>query len=147
MEPVNATRTFLGTEPQWSAARIELDDVQGLWGGRAILLEGAGRVVVRLIQPAMLEHRYEFVLGEDERKGLLDLFVENDFLTIKPGERPGRADEARPTLILVNAAGESWRVAKWAGVKDERFDALYAAIAQLETYTQHLAPTYSGPHQ
>ena len=147
MELANATRSFLGMEPRWLAAQIELDDVQGLWGGRKISAEGTGQVVVRLVQTAMLEHRYEFTLTEGEWKQLLNLFIENDFLTIRPDERPGRADESRPSLTLVNAAGESWRVAKWAGIKDERFDALYTAIVRLETHIQHLTPTYSGPYQ
>jgi hypothetical protein len=122
MEQFNATRDFLGSEIQRAAAWFEFYDVQGLWGGRRIYVEGIKRAVVQLIQPKMLERRYEFAPGKDEIIRLLDLFVANDFLTIQPSERPGIPDEVRPRITLVNAAGDKWAVAKWAGVKDERFD-------------------------
>jgi hypothetical protein len=142
----NATQDFLGSETQRSAARIELYDVQGLWGGRRIAVEGATRVVVQLIQTAMHERRYEFAPDEAEIKLLLDLFVENDFLTIQPAERPGIPDEARPRITLVNAAGDKWAVAKWARVPDGRFDALYRALLRFEKVTETMDPVYTGPY-
>jgi hypothetical protein len=147
MEQVNATQDFLGDETQPAAASIELYDVQGLWGGRRIYVEGTRRAVVQLIQPGMLERRYEFAPGDDDIQQILDLFVENDFLTIKPNERPGIPDEARPRITLVNAAGVKWAVDKWAGAKDERFDAIYRALLRLEELTKTLDPVYSGPYK
>jgi hypothetical protein len=146
MKQVNATRAFLGDEPQWSVARVELYDVEGLWGGRRIYAEGSQRLVVQLVQPGRLERRYELSLGDGELKQLLDVFVENDFLTIKPFERPGIPDEARPRIALENAAGDKWVVAKWAGVRDRRFEAVYSALTQLERLTTDLAPVYTGPY-
>ena len=49
--PANATRSFLGEEPQWPVARVVLDDVQGLWGGRRIAVDGSGRLVVQVVEP------------------------------------------------------------------------------------------------
>lgn len=132
MENLNATQQFLGAEAQWPAARIELHDVQGLWGGRRIHVAGTQRVMVQRVESALRETRYEFTLRRAELKRLLDLFVENDFLTIRPLERAGIPDEARPSIRLVNAGGEEWAVAKWAGVADKRFDTLYQALLQLE---------------
>jgi len=146
MEQDNATRAFLGDEAHWSAARVELYDVQGLWGGRRISVAGPKQVVVRRVLTGRLERRYEFDLNADEWKRLLDSFVEYDFVTIKPMERPGIPDEARPTITLVNVGGEKCVVAKWAGVKDERFDAVYSAMMRLEAFTAHLEPVYSGPY-
>jgi len=146
MEQVNATQDFLGRETQRTAACIELYDVQGLWGGWRIYVEGLKRADVELIQPGMFERRYEFALGDEIRR-LLDLFVENDFLTVQPGERLGIPDEARPRITLVNAAGDKWVVAKWAGVKDERFDAIYQALLRLEELTKTMDPVYSGPYE
>src|SRR5258708_38680047 len=77
MDQGNATRAFLGDEAQWSAARVDLYDVQALWGGHRIYVEGTKRVVVRRVLTGRLEHRYEFELSADEWKRLLDLFVEN----------------------------------------------------------------------
>jgi hypothetical protein len=147
MENVNATRNFFGDETQPAAVRIELYDVQGLWGGRRIFVDGTQRVVVQRIQPGMFERRYEFAPGEDQIRNILDQFVDNDFLTIRPGERPGIPDEARPRITLVNATGDKWAVEKWAGVKDERFDALYRALLRLEEFTKPLDPVYSGPYR
>jgi hypothetical protein len=143
----NATQDFLGSETQRFAARIELYDVQGLWGGRRIAVEGATRLVVQLIQTGMHERRYEFAPDEAEIKLLLDLFVENDFLTIQPAERPGIPDEARPKITLVNAAGDKWAVAKWAGVQDGRFDALYRALLRFEKLTEEMDPVYTGRYK
>ena len=145
MEQVNATQHFLGNESQWPAARIELVDVQGLWGGRRILVQGAKRVVVQLVEPTMRERRYEFALQPDELQRLLELFVENDFLTIRPSERAGIPDEARPSIRLVNEGGDEWTVAKWAGIADERFDVLYEALLRLEALAQKGEPVYRGP--
>ena len=147
MEQVNSTRDFLGDETQRAAASMELYEVQGLWGGRRIYVESNKRAVVQLIQPNMLEHRYEFALEENEIKRILDLFVENDFLTIKANERPGIPDEARPRITLVNAAGEKWAVSKWAGVKDDRFDRIYQALLRIERFAQTIDPVYSGPYK
>src|SRR5574341_1392144 len=147
MEQANATQHFLGSETQWPATRIELYDVQGLWGGRRIYVEGTKRVVVQLVEPTMLERRFEFALPQGELKRLLDLFVENDFMTIQPQERAGIPDEGRPRIMLANGNGEKWQVAKWAGVKDERFDTLYRAMLRLAALAQKGEPVYRGPHE
>ncbi len=47
MEPANATRTFLGDESRWSAASIELYDIQALWGGLRLYVAGPGRVIAQ----------------------------------------------------------------------------------------------------
>ncbi len=147
MESGNATSAFLGHESLWSSARVELSDVQGLWGGCRILAAGSGQVVVQAVQPGMYERRYEFKLNTREWKQILELFLEKDFLTIQPMERPGIPDEARPRIILVNAYGDQRIVSKWANVTEERFDAIYSALRRLETLTSNLTPIYSGPYR
>ncbi len=142
---VNETRAFLGNEAQWSAARIELEDVQGLWGGRIIRIEGGGKATVRLIQTGMIERRYDLRLARDEIKRLVEIFIANDFTAIRPMERPGIPDEARPKIRLTNSAGAQREVSKWAGVKDERFSAVYSTLIQLEAKTTILEPVYTGP--
>ena len=147
MPQTNATADFLGDETRWPAARIELNDVQALWGGRRIVLQGSGRAVVRVLQRGGSERRYEFELSTAEARQFLERFVENDFLTIQPRERPGIPDESRPRITLVNAAQQEWSVAKWAGVEEGRFDDIYAALLRLEKSTGHLEPVYSGPSE
>ncbi len=145
MDTVNATRTFLGDEQQWPDTHIALCDVQGLWGGRKITAAGSGQVVVQIVERGMFERRYAFAIDRAGWQRLLNVFLQYDFVTIQPADRPGIPDEARPTITLTNAAGEARTVAKWAGVADDRFEAIYAALIQLETSTQHMEPISSGP--
>ncbi len=147
MKQLNATQKFLGNETQWPTAKVELYDVQGLWGGRRIIIEGANRVIVQRVDRGMQERRYEFVLGQDDLSRLLNLFIENDFLTIQPAERMGIPDEARPRIILVNEGGEKRELSKWARVTDERFDALYKALLHFEKLTENMEPVYKGRYE
>ncbi len=134
MTQPNATQDFLKDETQWSGASLELHDVQGLWGGQIIRVNGSWRVVVQIIPSARPERRYEFELDPADWQHLIQVVIENDFVTIKPIERPGLPDESRPRITLVNAMGDQCMVAKWAGVEDKRFDAVYAALMRLKTF-------------
>ncbi len=138
MEPGNPTRVFLGDETHWPAVSIELFDVQGLWGGHRIRVTDGGQMTVRIVQRGMIEQRYELQLNPADFQQLMEALIENDFVTLHPAERPGIPDEARPTITVINAAGEKWTVAKWADVKDARFDAIYAEFLRLEALTQTL---------
>lgn len=140
----NQTQAFLAGEPQWLAARIVLFDVQVLRGGRRILVLGTGHVVVQIVLPTAHERRYEFELGQDETRRLFGVCIENDLLTIEPPERPGIPDEGRPAITLVNATGDRRTISKWANVVDERFDAIHAALRQLESMGQLGEPMYQG---
>ena len=135
MDQGNATQTFLGN--QWSRARVELYDVQPLWGGRNIFVAHSV-TVQRVLRGGREERRYLFEIGAEQHIHIIDLIIGNDFLTISPANRPGIPDEAHPTITLVNAAGEKVVVAKWAGVKDARFDSIYAAITHLESHISDL---------
>jgi hypothetical protein len=146
MDYVNATRSFLDDESTWPAVHVELNDIQGLWGGRRISVAGTRHVVVQLVQPGLLERRYEFELNPAVWMQLLEVLIEKDFATIQPAERLGIPDEARPRITVVNAAKDQRSVAQWAGVKDERFDAVYQALRQLERLTDRLEPVYEGPY-
>jgi hypothetical protein len=147
MEKLTSTQVFLGDETYWPAVSIELIDVQGLWGGRRIRVTDGGQMVVQIVQPGMIEQRYELRLSPSDFQQLLRVLIENDFLTLHPADRPGIPDEARPAITVINAAGEKWMVAKWAGVKDERFSAIYAEFLRLEALTKSLQPVYRGPFQ
>jgi len=136
----NPTRDFLGDEPLWTAVRIELYDVQGLWGGRRIRVDGHRNAVVEVVARTMLARRYEFQVEEDLLARLLEVMVEQDFVTIRPPERPGIPDEARPSITLVSPSGKAVTVAKWAGVREPRFAAAYRALLEIEALTAGLEP-------
>ncbi|MCL4304127.1 MAG: hypothetical protein KJ077_51055 [Anaerolineae bacterium] len=140
----NTTGIFLGPKAAWPGASLELDAVQGLHGGRRIFIYGTGQALVQIVAPGQHEQRYEFKLARAEVRRLLQLCIEHDLVTIKPADRPGQPDEGRPTLKLGNDIHRFAIVSKWAGVTDPRFDAIYAALLQLETRVQDLTPTDSG---
>jgi hypothetical protein len=144
---VNATQAFLGDESTWSAVQVELIDVHAMWGGRRISVAGTRQVVMQLVQPGMRERRYELELSAAAWRHLLGVFIEHDFVTIEPPERPGIPDEARPQITLVNAVQDRWSVAKWAGVSEGRFEAVYRVLIELERLTQQLEPVYEGPYR
>ncbi len=147
MKDPNATQQFLGEKGGWDSVSIEMSDVQGLWGGRIVRVLGSGQTLVRRIDRTMHERRYEIAAPPDEVRRLLGLFLEVDFLTIRPEERPGIPDEARPSITLMNASGARRTVSKWVGVADDRFDRVYAAIMEFERFAAQHEPAYVGPYR
>jgi hypothetical protein len=130
-ESVNATRAFLGDESRWSAVRVELDNVQGLWGGIRVWAAGDGRVIATTVLRGGVEQRRALIHDRATWRELMLLLIECDAVAIDPPERSGIPDEARPCLALFNADGRAVRLSKWAGVADERFDRVQAAVAAL----------------
>jgi hypothetical protein len=128
---VNETAAFLGAEAEWEKATIALNDIQGLWGGRAVTVTGTGGVSVEQRGPVLRSGHFTARLSESETRALLQLFVEQDFLTIAIPPRPGLPDEAHPQIALTNARGAAHAVGKWARQAEARFDALYVALNAL----------------
>jgi hypothetical protein len=124
----NATSIFLGPEAEWALARIDLHDIQGLWGGQAIAVLGSGEVRVERVGPAFPTERFTFQAEASQVRTLFQAFITHDFLSIVIPLRPGLPDEAHPQIKLTNAAGQSQTVSKWAGQTDEGFDSLYREI-------------------
>lgn len=147
----NQTSAFLGSPYSWSKTKIELDDVQPLHGGIRVYLPNwtTGQAFVIRVAPGGKETRYKILLWNREKEKLCRLCVEHDFLTIQPENRPGVPDEARPTISLTNPAGETHTIAKWAGIQDERFDTIYAALRQIgeQTKGKRPIPEKARPYQ
>lgn len=144
MKNPNKTAEFLRSETSWNKASLALRDVQPLMGGVVVHLPGwtTSQALVTRVAPGGAETKYKLPLKwtEGEKAALIRLCVENDFLTIEPEMRPGIPDEARPSLTLTNHKGESHTVAKWAGVADARFDAIYHALLTLAARSEGQRP-------
>lgn len=112
---------------------VELWDVQPLFGGMIVLVEGGAAPQVQLtrVAPGGQQAVVKRPLSLPRVSALRQLCIEQDFLTIAPQERMGVPDEARPRLTLTNGRGDSYSVEKWAGVADARFDRIYLAVKQL----------------
>lgn len=126
---MNETENFLGAD--WEHATIALNDIQGLWGGRAVTVTGVGGVFVEQRGPVLKAGHFTAQLSESETRALFQRFIEQDFLTIAIPPRPGIPDEAHPQITLTNARGEARTVGKWARQAEARFDPLCAALNAL----------------
>jgi hypothetical protein len=131
-----STADFLGPETTWGRARLELRDVHGLWGGTDVVVEGSGRVVVRVVERTREERRYETTIPVGEAVALLRRAVEADLLRVAPPQRPGVPDEARPMLVVRNARGLGRSVLKWENDQVPRFDGVRAALTELARAVQ-----------
>lgn len=136
----NATRDFLGADYRWYSTVVLLEDVQALQGGIKLEIKGSGWVTVTRIEPKQRQQKYWFSLNSDDTKALKQLLIDHDFVTIQPDERAGLPDESRPVITLKNASGHTHSVAKWAGVEDERFDAIYQTLHTIVQQTKDRKP-------
>jgi hypothetical protein len=172
--PENATAAFLGERVAWADARVELVDVQGLFGGRSVLVTGRGAVLVQVVEVGArgLQEKWyarvarEALEGEAlpegeapaEMRRLLETAIAHDFSTIRSDDRPGLPDEARMRIILTNGSGASQSAAFWEGSSAtspgggesgrRRFDALYTELRKFQAEMESTAaPLYEGPYE
>jgi hypothetical protein len=130
----NATARFLGDPSGWVAARVELADIHGLWGGCDVALAGDGRcVITRVRLPGYPDGTEERDLGPEVTWRLLEQCIAQDFVTIHFPPRPFIVpNEACSQVTLINAAGARQTVARWANdPKDPRFEIIYTALRAL----------------
>lgn len=140
-----STAEFLGPEDGWARARLELRDVHGLWGGRDVRVDGAGRVIVRVVDPTGQEERYEATVPADEAKGLLRAAADADVLNVEVPQRRGAPDEARPRLVVVSGRGLDRSTSKWAGDAVPAFDGVQKALVALaDRVVGQAKPTLAG---
>jgi len=143
----NATAKFLGSASDWSKCKVVLRDVQGLFGGRDIRVDGIRDCVISVVSQGLQEKRFRLRLFPEETYVLRRLCIEGDLVALKIKERPGLPDEARPEIAITNAGGETRTVAKWAGDKVPEFDNVYEALRALVKKTQGKKPEYEGKYE
>jgi len=138
IEPTeNETEKFLGDESKWEDIKIELKDIQGLFGGRNISISGKGETIVEIAMLGLegLDTKtYNLLLSELEIKEIINTFIKNDFITIIAEERSGIPDEARPKIILTNAEGNQYKIAVWGNdlQENDRFLNIYQELLLIE---------------
>lgn len=121
------TARFLGPAETWDGAQVSVSNLHGLWGGRHILLTGAGRTIVRLSPLPQEQQLHELALTPNETHHLLGLFAQHDFLTITFPARALTPDEGGITLTLRNAYGQEFTLTRHDHDLDE--GGRFAAIA------------------
>lgn len=140
----NETARFLGAEVDKSLARLELKDVHGLWGGSHVALAASGSVCVRLVDKTGEERRYVFTIDRKDALALVQLAADQDVLGLKPSERAGVPDEARPQIVVENALGATRSVFRWANDKVPAFEKVEQALHALEKKCEPLDPVFRG---
>jgi len=163
----NSTMAFLGDRSRWVDVRVDLQDVQGLFGGRNVLITGAGSVFVQVVSPGRMglrEKRYARVAPRvpdevpAEVADLLECVVRNDFVTIGTDDRPGIPDEARMTIVITNGDGVSREAAFWEGTPSSpldsedkpvrRFGVLYSRLKRFQADLEETeSPVYKGRYK
>ena len=141
----NLTQSFLGNPASWKAARLQLTSLQALWGGWVVTALGNGEAIVQHVSHVRLERRYRFDLGQVEVTALFEACVGHDLLALPGPQRPGVPDEIRMGLTLVNPQGEARTVTKWAGDRQEAFEAVMRPLFALTARTEKLEPFLTGP--
>lgn len=125
---------------------VTLKDVQGLFGGQNIFIDRQGKVFVQIVKPGNFEKRYSLKLTAAEVAELNGLLEKNSFSTIQVELRPGRPDEARPTISVLSANGQEKTAAKWAGQQHPQFDPIYQHLLTIAGRAEQSEPIYQGQY-
>lgn len=143
---------------KWHRFKIGLYDIQPLFGGRNIWIEGdSGHVFVQAVRSDkqdLEQKNYSFFLEKDEIDKIVKAFVEHDFLSLKDTAQIGVPDQAKPKITLEDAIGNIHSVWNWSPpvkggdqIADKRFQAIYRAILRMETKAiETLEPVTTGPY-
>lgn len=144
---MNATAEFLGAPAAWAGARLRLDDVHGLWGGRVVFIAGLGQVVAQRVSAAQAEARHGLEIAPAEAQALFALCAEQDVLSATFPARPLIPDEARARLTLVAVGGQERTVARWAHDRHAGLEQVAAALGQIADRAAGARLLYAGSFQ
>lgn len=121
----NQTRAFLGDTALWQGAQLILDDVNGLWGGQRVTVRGDGHAYITLVDVSLAEQHHHLALGEERALAMLGDAADQDLLAVPETGHVPVPDETATSLILMNPAGDTRKVVRWAhDTPDERFEAV-----------------------
>jgi hypothetical protein len=129
--------------PAWY--KIELRDVQGMWGGTNIFVFGDGDLWVDQVDRGVISSRlYRSRLAPETLAELTDLLTRNDPRRLEIPMRNGVGGEAAATLSVVTP-GWTFSIEKWANDKHAGFDAWTARLRSLAESATGGAPVWQGP--
>lgn len=136
------TLSFLGDRSTWQGAKVALDDIHGLWGGRRVVVQGDGVAFVTQVDLAQEEQTFRLVLGVERALRVFDVCAVNDILAIVFPAHTPVPDEVSTRLEITNPAGESQTVTHWAnGPVDYRFEEARAVLTVVADNMEQFQPT------
>jgi len=156
--PKNKTEEFLGSPEEREKVILQFNDMNGLHGGRIIVVNGAGNALVQIVSPnneqnKMWEKRYVFNISPAQLNDIFTDIINNDVMTIQLKDRPGIPDETRIHFTMTNGNNDSFNLETWeqsslppGAYQDSpraKFDKACLGLKQLE----HLARTEKTPVQ
>jgi hypothetical protein len=151
----SATLDFFGLPDRWEAIRLELRDIQPIFGGRNVLLTGSGAIYVRTVRPGAggyEEKIYRLAPDTGSRRRILHACITQDLLTLRPRVHSAPPHHARPEIVLINARGETFSVADWDPPLPgsdpstvDRFNTIYREFRRLESMAEETSsPVHIG---
>lgn len=154
----NKTEAFLGSPDEREKVVLEFNDMNGLYGGRVIVVNGLGNALVQIVSPdneqkKMWEKRYTFDISNVQLNEIYAEIINNDVLTIQLEDRPGNPDETQIHFSMTNGNDDFIKLETWehsslppdAYLNSSRakFDKACLVLKRLE----HIAKTKKTPVQ
>ncbi len=117
------TKEFLGSPDTWRDAKIELDDIHDVWGGKCITVYGDGTTFVKIVDLGQTAETYRMELDDERIPQLFEAVLKNDVLSLEGGAAQPGEDEVCTRLNITNARGETRTVCHWElAATNERFE-------------------------
>ncbi|MDY6791818.1 MAG: hypothetical protein SWH54_11190 [Thermodesulfobacteriota bacterium] len=154
----NRTEKFLGNPDEREKAVFQFNDMNGLHGGRVIVVTGTGNALVQIIsfnneQNKMWEKRYSFNISPVQLSDIFTEIINIDVLMIQLEDRPGIPDETRIHFSMTNANNDFFKLETWEhsslppdaypNTPRAKFDKACLLLKRLE----HIARTEKTPVQ
>ncbi len=133
MEPI--TKVFLGSPDTWQGAKVELDDIHDLWGGKCITVYGDGTAFVKIVDLGQSMETYRLQLDGERVPELFAALLKNDVLALEDTERAPGKDEVCTRLSVTNADGETRSICySELAETDARFEEVRNALAYVHDH-------------
>ena len=114
----NKTEKFLGSPEEREKVVLQFNDMNGLHGGRVIVVNGTGNALVQIVSPnneqkKMWEKRYLFNISHAQLNDIFTDVINNDVMTIQLEDRPGIPDETRIHFSMTNGNNDFFKLETW----------------------------------
>lgn len=145
----NSTSKFFGERSGWRKSTIELSDVQAMYGGMTVKINGDGTTTMSIYKPANQNgyrfkvEDYRFQINTLDFDDMVQRFIDNDFLSIEIQNRAGIPDETKVIISVTNASGQKFSISKWHDIRNKWFDRLYDSLSMLQNQTENYKPISS----
>lgn len=117
------TKEFLGSPDTWRDAKIELDDIHNVWGGKCITIYGDGTAFVKIVDLEQTAETYRMELETEQVPPLFEAVLDNDVLSMQNAVAQPGEDEICTRLSITNAQGDTRSVRHWElAATNERFE-------------------------